>query len=175
MGGLIAFRASVRALLGATCCAVFVLAVLLWARGYFAWERVVMSMAHTDPAHQPPWSGFTAYYLTNARGSVALGRFRWTGALSRAYPPGVKWDYSREKPQLPVQHLRPGDRINIQFAGFGLLYTVSQDNISRDSIFQVMLPPWAFVPAAIPPALWLRRRLNRRIRGFGVETQAAAQ
>lgn len=122
-------RAGRRPLLLGVCFVAFSLELLLWVRGYFAWERVVMTTAHSDSAHRPPWSGFTDYYLTNTRGSIEFGRFRWTGSVS-AYAPGVKWNYAREQPHSSGQIRRSGDRVNLMFAGFALLYTASQNSIS---------------------------------------------
>lgn len=153
---------------------VFLLAMGLWARSYFAWERMVMTTYPTSVDASSGFSGFADHSLTWSRGSVSFSRFH-VEMKNGNYAGRVQWNYLRENPRPMRMPERNGDLTNIQVLGFGLLHTQTVGGRYRDDIIEVRAPLWSFAVFGVPPALWLRRRLRQRARGFAVQTVDAAE
>jgi hypothetical protein len=161
----------IRTLLCALSLLVFAMVIVLSVRSYFAWERVVFTTTHSDHAR---WSGFTDSSITWSRGNIDFSRFRveYKGGETAS----KHFNYLRETPARRINYsARPGDRANFRFAGFQLLHSVTGNEVSATVISSVGMPLWIFLPCALPPLIWWRRRRLRRATGFAVKTVAATE
>jgi len=89
----------------------------------------------------------------------------------------ARWSYKAEKRPAPWALLvkSPADRVNFSLGDFELLSMSDQEDYWITTDWFVRLPLWLFLPFAIPPILWLRRRSRRAIRGFPVEMIASTE
>jgi hypothetical protein len=146
---------------------IFALAVIVWARSFRAWERVVFTTTHSDGV---AWSGFVDYCVTWSRGNITFDRF---AVETRSGPYSTEhWHYSRETPARPINADTGNpvnDRVNVGFAGFRVRVYVEEKQIDRTRLDRIGVPLWFFLPAALPPAIWWRHRGRHRRQGFLVE------
>jgi hypothetical protein len=107
---------------------IFALAVIVWARSFRAWERVVFTTTHTDGV---AWSGFVDHCVSWSRGNITFDRFtveRQGGPFSADH-----WHYARETPARPINADMnvPTDRVNVGFAGFRIRLNVDDERMTR--------------------------------------------
>ena len=151
---------------------VFALSVTVWVRSYFAWEAITMGHSWTDLERKPPVRRGATAGLEWCCGMVIVSRLAEDGPVM-AYDK-ITWRYERRRPikfnspSLSVWGVAP-----VQFAGLQLLYTKSNYTGTRESEARVAAPFWSFLPAAIPPIVWLRRRRKENLRGFPMAVSCA--
>jgi hypothetical protein len=135
-------------------------AVVLWVRGYWAYDDLAWTRASNAGNRHYSW------YLSLASGRGGLGvmldaEVAYTDSLSpaEAARPLDRWsapEHLRHAPAYP-QPFAP--RAAVTFGGFAVLWVANPGTVARD----VIVPAWFVVLlTAATPALWLWRTTVRR-------------
>jgi hypothetical protein len=115
-------------------------------------------------------AGTLIYTAAIARGEMSFARDIFDDGGGR----GTRWVWHQERKPSSLHNLRqPNDLINIEVAGFQYNRWVT-GGFSWLSRWHLVLPFWLFLPAAVPPLLWWRKRRKRRGRGFAVGVASAS-
>jgi hypothetical protein len=149
---------------------IFLLAMGIWVRSYFAYSGVFYRWAGNASGH------FVGYSICCSKGAVGLARFRFEveRATRRS---GASFIWSGY-PEILYEN-SADDRFNVRLAGFQVFYNVGTWGVGSTygpgftSSQVVIAPPWLFLLFAIPPVLWIRRWRRRQGRGFPVELAEA--
>lgn len=144
---------------------IFALSAETLVRSFFARDEIYY-WGHPDPEDQ--W----LLQIETDHGELGISRAGYfvndPDELRRG------WGYSVLPPTgspFDRWEARPNDHIDFKFAGFGLRYNDEILDMGAHSEEAVVVPLWLFLPAVVPPILWLRRRRNR-ISGFPVTADA---
>jgi hypothetical protein len=161
--------------------AIFLLALALWARTFFLSDQITRFSNHSP---LPGPSGHTAgpeqlsYIAATSRGSIEFCRLHVLWSPDPGQPVSDRSGWLREgmppRGQYPPSRM-PDVRLNLHFAGFyvfhGLEPRPPQGWYSQQCL---IVPLWFFLPFAIPPLLWIRRRHAWNGRGFALESAKVA-
>jgi hypothetical protein len=147
---------------------VFVAAVAIWIRGYFQNEQFWFRRWHYLTA-EPSYPIDSYHYGVRwSRGSVAFFRIRRFDQSGGVPPPGWGHDRTTDRWDL-IQRPDPTTTLNIEYRPFQLYADGRKIRTGWMTRQNLVLPAWIFLPTAIAPLLWWRRRRRLTRRGFDVE------
>jgi hypothetical protein len=140
---------------------IFLASIALWVRTYFA----------SDEFERKSWSSgresFSVIYTTRGIINIGLGREMDKDIHSTG---GWPWTYHLITSQSPLQLARsPDDRLFLRLGSLQFQHRFRTTGHGWDSVSQLTLPIWIFLPTIIPPLLWWRRWRRRQIRGFPID------
>jgi hypothetical protein len=136
----------------------FLLSMTIWVRSHFVSAELERFSRYTQFTEHGPLTRTLEYGIGYATGSVGI--FHCHGESSTPRQLARAWIYREWPKRNLLQSPSPDDRVNLRVGGFQLLYQVQR----RDgwlALRLLVIPFWFFLSAAIPPTLWLRRRIKR--------------
>ena len=153
---------------------VFVGSVGIWVRSYSVWDQFENVTVQTDVTHQPDFTHELCYGIEWSCGAVRFLRVR--GEYEGRFAPQLGWTNGHGWPTPTLISARsPSDRLNLTFGRCQLYWLVFKVKGGWGSYQYLVLPLWLFLPAAIPPLLWLRHWRKGRGRGFPVTPTSASK
>jgi hypothetical protein len=146
---------------------VFVGSVMLWVRSYFVGDGIYWFGGDAD-------GEFDRLGMESARGTIGVSRLKITHT-ARAGRPAKLYRMRWEPRRNLIASRRAIKDINLQCLEFQLIHAVMNNQGESLSDDRLIVPLWLFLPAAIPPLMWLRRWRNGRGRGFPVALSSVAE
>lgn len=147
---------------------VLVLGMAIWVRSYFVTADIERWNRQTDLTQNPPLTRSLGYGIGWGPGSCGLFHSRGESSVPREL--ARTWIYREFGPKrVLLTPAAPGDRLNLRFGGFQLLYRVEATADGWLSLGLLVLPCWLFLFAAIPPVMRWRywRKLRQAPAGHG--------
>ena len=127
----------------------------IWVRSYFVTADIERWSRQTDLTRTPPLTRSLGWGI--GWGPGTLGIFHSRGESSVPKELARTWIYREFGPKrVLLTAAAPGDRFNLRFDGFQLLYRVETNADGWLSLRLLVLPCWVFLFAAIPPLMWWR-------------------
>jgi hypothetical protein len=154
---------------------VFAGSLILWVRSYLSPEAMGWSGTYPELTRNGTRVRGLSYVIGWAGGSAAFHRNRYDWP-NNPYNGSGGWGYGQVEPPGPalVEPPTAEDRFNLRLAGFQVRHFVHATKDGWQSDHHVVIPLWLFLPAAIPPVMWWRRRKGRA-RGFPVRASSAGE
>jgi hypothetical protein len=152
---------------------IFAASVAIWVRSYFKSETAEYWWNSPALGKGPGQAGVAGWGLGMRTGALFLWRLHIDNASAYTGPRGWSHRYSAQSP-ITYSPIAPGDQFNFKGLGFQFRRSLSPFGLGQASTFETIIPLWLFLPFAIPPILWWRKRRTNRGRGFPVEQVAKA-
>jgi hypothetical protein len=146
---------------------VFVTSTGIWVRSYFVGETFQRLRVQNEWLQKPFGTELLMHGIGWAQGRIGINRTRAQVDTTVFVTNG--WQYNHFDPTTAVvPSPSPFDRVYYQFGQFRLRHTITSMGTGWISQQDLAVPLWLFLPAALPPVLWLRRRRRTSGPGFPI-------
>jgi hypothetical protein len=144
---------------------VFALSICIWVRSYFVGETFQRVRNQIEWQKKPfGW----------AQGRIGINRTR--AQIDTTVIVSNGWQYNHFDPKTAaIPRPSPFDRVYYRFGKFRLRHTITPIRSGWISEQDLSVPVWIFLPAAVPPLLWRRRRRRTLGPGFPITPTARDQ
>ena len=149
---------------------IFLLAMGIWVRSYFACDEMGRITINARTLNGETVRCARGLMYASSRGAVRIGG-RWQELRGGVYlPPGFYRD-ARKPVDLSSGPPMSQHPTYFQLGRFQLVHSPFPNPYGPASDTYLNVPLWLFLLFAIPPVLWVRRYRRKRGRGFPVEVK----